>query len=169
MSGLSPFLGLPSLSLHNMGDEGSIIGKCHYTINTSSREDADKNSNGNSNQERSSYHVLNLRSVPRLWQELYFYLFIFKDFIYLFLERGERREKERERDINVWLLLVWPLLGTWPASQACALTGNWTDDPLVHRLVLNPLSHSSQGNFYYIISLTKQPSDADITIFPFNR
>ena len=40
------------------------------------------------------------------------------------LERREGREKERERDINVWLLLVWPLLGTWPASQACALTGN---------------------------------------------
>ena len=26
-----------------------------------------------------------------------------------------------------------PLLGTWPATQACALTGNWTGDPLVHR------------------------------------
>ena len=26
---------------------------------------------------------------------------IFKDFIYLFLERGEGREKERERNINV--------------------------------------------------------------------
>ena len=30
------------------------------------------------------------------------YLFIyFKDFIYLFLERGEGREKERERNIDV--------------------------------------------------------------------
>ena len=35
-----------------------------------------------------------------------------KDFIYLFLERGEGKEKERERNINVWLLLVHPLLGT---------------------------------------------------------
>ena len=48
----------------------------------------------------------------------------FKDFIYLFLERGEGKEKERERNINVWLLLQCPLLGTWPATQACALTGN---------------------------------------------
>ena len=48
-------------------------------------------------------------------------------FIYLFiLERGEGQEKERERErnINVWLPLTRPLLGTWPATQAPALTGN---------------------------------------------
>ena len=44
----------------------------------------------------------------------------FKDF-YLFIERGERRK--RERNINVWLPLVRPLLGTWPTTQAGALTG----------------------------------------------
>ena len=38
-----------------------------------------------------------------------------------------------------------PALGTWPATQACALTGNQTGDPLVRRLVLNPLSHPNQG------------------------
>ena len=46
---------------------------------------------------------------------LFIYLFnsfLFKkDFIYLFLERGEGKEKERERNINVWLpltrLLLW--------------------------------------------------------------
>ena len=35
-------------------------------------------------------------------------LFFFKDFIYLFLVRGEGREKERERNINVWLPLKCP-------------------------------------------------------------
>ena len=55
--------------------------------------------------------------------------FLFKDFIYLFLERGGGREKERERNIHVWLLLTCPLLGTWPSTQACALTGNRTRDP----------------------------------------
>ena len=65
--------------------------------------------------------------------------------IYLFLDRGEGREKERERNINVWLPLTGPLLGTCPATKACALTGNWTGDPLVGRLALNPLSHTSQG------------------------
>ena len=39
-----------------------------------------------------------------------------------------------------------PLLGTWPATQTCALTKNRTSDPLVCRLALNPLSHTSQGS-----------------------
>ena len=46
-------------------------------------------------------------------------VFFFKDFIYLFLERG--RDGERGRDINVWVPLTCPPLGTWPATQACAL------------------------------------------------
>ena len=52
---------------------------------------------------------------------------------------------EREKNISVWLPLPHPLLGTWPATQACALIGNRTGDPLVHRPTLNPLSHTSQG------------------------
>ena len=68
-----------------------------------------------------------------------FYLFIY------FVERGEGKEKERERHINVWLPFVCPLLETWPATQACALTGNPTGNPLVGRPTLNPLSHTSQG------------------------
>ena len=47
----------------------------------------------------------------------YFIFILFKDFIYLFLERV----REGERNINVWLPLVHSLLGTWPATQACAL------------------------------------------------
>ena len=48
-------------------------------------------------------------------------------FIYLFLEREEGKEKERVRNINVWLPLTCPLLGTWPATQSCALDweSNW--------------------------------------------
>ena len=69
----------------------------------------------------------------------------FKDFIYLFLERGEGREKERERNINVWLPLMNPLLGAWPATQACALAENQIHDSLVCSLAPNPLSHISQG------------------------
>ena len=68
---------------------------------------------------------------------------LFKDFIYLFLEK--RREGEREGNVNVWLPLVRPLLGTWATTQACALTGNQTSDPLVRRLALNPVSHTGQG------------------------
>ena len=43
---------------------------------------------------------------------------MFLDFIYLILDRGERREKERERNINVRLPLACPPLGTQLATQA---------------------------------------------------
>ena len=56
-------------------------------------------------------------------------LFFPKYFIYyFFLERGVGNEKKRERNINVWLPLLQPLMGTWPATYACALTGNQTSN-----------------------------------------
>ena len=50
--------------------------------------------------------------------------FFFKDCLHLFLESEEGKEKERERNVNVCLSLTRPLLGTWLATQACALTGD---------------------------------------------
>ena len=47
-----------------------------------------------------------------------------------------------------------PLLGTWPSTEACALTGKWTGDHLVQRLALNPLSHTSQGSEVSVYSPT---------------
>ena len=55
-------------------------------------------------------------------------------------------EREGE-NINVWLPLEHPPLGTWPATQTAALTGNQTRDPLVHSPALNSLSHTRQGPF----------------------
>ena len=55
------------------------------------------------------------------------FIYLLKDFIYLLLERGEERKKERNicvEMIHGLLSLVYPKLGTWPATQACALTGN---------------------------------------------
>ena len=77
---------------------------------------------------------------------MYIFTF-FKHFIYLFSENAT--EKERERNINVWLPFVSPQVGTWPETQACALTGNQTNNPMVHRTVLNPLTHSRQGAFKF--------------------
>ena len=69
--------------------------------------------------------------------------------IYLFLERWEGREGGRETSMCERYINQLPLTclqpGTWPTTQACVLTGNQTSDPLVHRLALNPLSHTSQG------------------------
>ena len=88
--------------------------------------------------------------------------FIFKIlFHYLFLDRGEggrkrgRGEKERERNINVWLPLAHPLLGSWPTTQVCALTGNRTGNPVVRRPALTPLSHTNQGHFPIILEERK--------------
>ena len=77
--------------------------------------------------------------------------FIFlKYFICLFLERGEGKEREGEKHQCVVASHAPPTGGlTWLATQVCALTGNQTGDPLVHRLVLSPLSHTSQGEFNF--------------------
>ena len=75
-----------------------------------------------------------------------------KDFIYLFFRV---RKEEREGNINVWLPLMHPQLWTWPATQACALTGNRTSNPLVCRPALNSLSHTSQvhNHFFNVLLL----------------
>ena len=59
---------------------------------------------------------------------------------YLFIFRGEGREK-----YQCVVPSHAPPLGTWPATQAWALTRNQTSDPLVRRLALSPLSCISQG------------------------
>ena len=82
---------------------------------------------------------------------LYKYLYVWgilKDFIY-FLERGEGKG-ERERNISVWLPLMCPQLGTWPETQACALTGNRTSDPLVCRPVLSQYLYVFMNNIHSV-------------------
>ena len=51
----------------------------------------------------------------------------------------------------MWLPLMHPLPGTWPTTQACALTRNCTGRPLVHRPALNPLSHTIQGDKFFLM------------------
>ena len=75
--------------------------------------------------------------------------YIFLTFYLFFRERRKEREKEGEtvmceRNID-WLPPKRPHLGTWPTSQACALTRNRTGDPSVSRPVFNPLNHASQS------------------------
>ena len=76
----------------------------------------------------------------------FFELLFFWDFIYLFSEREEGRERGRDRNIN-WLPLTRPQLGTWPATQACALTGIYPVTFWFSGQGLNPLSHTGQGHF----------------------
>ena len=80
-----------------------------------------------------------------------------KTFYFLFLKfifRGEGREKGTERNIHEWLPILQPLPGTWPMTQACATTENWTSDPLLCRPTLNPLSYISQDHVFLLFSST---------------
>ena len=54
--------------------------------------------------------------------------------------------------------LSHPQLGMWPETQACALTGNQTLDPMVHRPAPNPLSHTSQGKCLLFLPPCDLPS-----------
>ena len=51
-----------------------------------------------------------------------FFSFFFLKIMYLFIFRERGREGEREREKHQ--CVVHPLLGAWPTTQACTLTGN---------------------------------------------
>ena len=77
---------------------------------------------------------------------------------YLFNFRERETEGEIEGEEHQWWLpLVRPLLGTWPTTQACALTGSQTGDPLVRRPMFSALSYPSQGRNSHLLS-TRLPS-----------
>ena len=74
--------------------------------------------------------------------------YVLKNILFIDFQREGKGRRKNERNINVWLPLMCSLLETCPTTQACSLTGNQTGDPLVHRLALNPLSHTSQGRIF---------------------
>ena len=61
-------------------------------------------------------------------------------------------------------LSCFHLLGTWPATRGCALTGTGISELLVCRPALSPLSHTSQDSvfnfkwFYPVVKIIKHPS-----------
>ena len=59
-------------------------------------------------------------SYPHMWGINHLNVAFFEKRFYLFFTEGKRRRK-KGRIINAWLPLALPLLGTWPATQACAL------------------------------------------------
>ena len=67
-----------------------------------------------------------------------------KDFISLFLGDG-KGGREGEREVSMGGCLSPAPDQDPPATQARALTGNRTCDPLVYRPALNPLSYTSPG------------------------
>ena len=79
------------------------------------------------------------------------FLFFFKIlFIYFYREGKGGRKRGKHQCV---VASCTPPTGYLAATQACALTGNRTSDPLVCRLALNPLSHTSQGQSLPFCSL----------------
>ena len=74
-----------------------------------------------------------------------FLFFFLRFYLLIFRKKGKKKEERNMMCERNRLPLSHTQLGTWPKTQACALTGNWTDNLWVHRLVLNPLRHTSQG------------------------
>ena len=74
-------------------------------------------------------------------------VFIFLKILFIFREsgrEGERREKKHQCVVASHA----PLWRIWPTTQACALAGNRTGNPLVRRPTLNPLSYTNQGQAF---------------------
>ena len=90
------------------------------------------------------------------------HLFIFK----------ERRKGEREGEKHRLIASRMPPTGegSWPATQACALVGNWTSDPLVCRLVLNPLSHNTSQGRAHAFEFASAPGQqgSQMSVFSFS-
>ena len=55
------------------------------------------------------------------------------------------REEERERNINVWLPLVHPLIGDLACNPGMRPDWESNQRPFGYRWALSPLSHTSQG------------------------
>ena len=73
-------------------------------------------------------------------------LFYFFKILFIYFRQECKEERNREKHQYVAASRAPPTGDlTWPATQACALTGKGTGDPLVLRPALNPLSHTSQG------------------------
>ena len=92
------------------------------------------------------------------------YLFLKKRF-YLFLVRGRERERETSMCGCLWSTPYWrpgpqprcvPWLGIKPATRS------------VHRPVLNPLSHTSQGCYLFISTLNRRLFSVFLNTFPHN-
>ena len=74
--------------------------------------------------------------------------------MYLFLDRGKGKEKEMERNINVWLPLMQPYWGPGPQPRHVPQLGIELVDPLLRSPALNPLNHTLQGEncFFFLNS-----------------
>ena len=74
---------------------------------------------------------------------LYIFLILTQGYVYWF-----EREEGAERETSISSLPYSPQPGTKPPTPVCALTGNWTCNLLVHKVMLQPTEPPNQSYFY---------------------
>ena len=90
----------------------------------------------------------------------------FQGFIFLFLERGEERQRNIDVQEKHWsIVLYMPQPGTKIAMQTCGLTGNQTCDLSFCRTMPKQLSHTCQGLEAFLLHLKKKNSSAIMFYF----
>ena len=73
-------------------------------------------------------------------------ILFFLKILFIYFQRKGKGGRKRGRETSVHGCLSHaPYWVPSPKTQACALTGNRTGNPLIRSLVLSPLSHTSQG------------------------
>ena len=111
----------------------AAFGPCHYHLLTRNHNSLCK----------SSFSPTSLDSLFSTQQPVIFS----KEFkkLFIFRERGgQRREKEREKNIDgCFSCMTQP--EARPATQACAMTGNQTGNLLLCWTTASQLSHTGQG------------------------
>ena len=65
--------------------------------------------------------------------------------IYLFLDRGEGREKEKKRNITVWLPLAYPAPGNLACNSGVCPDWESNQEPFGWQAGAQSLRHTSQG------------------------
>ena len=80
--------------------------------------------------------------------DIWFYFF---KILFIYFREGKGGRKKGRETSMCGCLSCAPCWGTWPTTQASALTGNQAGDLLVCNPVLHTLSHTSQGEYFILI------------------
>ena len=80
------------------------------------------------------------------------FFFFLRFYLFIYLERGEGREKVRERNINVWLPLTWPPTGDLACNPGMCPDWESNQWPFGLQPELNPRSYTSQGEVHNLLS-----------------
>ena len=108
----------------------------------------------------------------RYTDSLSIFLSLPEDMLTDFREKGREGEREREGNINVWLPLVCPLLGTWPATEACALTwesNQWTFGSQTSTQSTEPHQPGQFNEFWQMSIPVDSHPNQDIEHFHYSR